>query len=159
VEGCYGRQQEQTSIAHEARLICPGVRPAVTSDPDIYRAAKLLIDQDGNDTPERATQRGDDLLEAGDKIGAATWRRILAAIAELRRGAEKGNPTPWGTPASNRYCSLINPYSRSLARVGSEISLTIVGSLTLRIRRCRMFAGSSTASTTSQTARGGPICL
>jgi len=29
MEGCYGREQEQTSIAHEAKLICSGVRPAV----------------------------------------------------------------------------------------------------------------------------------
>ena len=64
--------------------------------------------QHGADAGLRAAERADQLLDAGDMIGAATWRRILKAIEELRRGAEKRNPTPWGTPASNRYCSLIN---------------------------------------------------
>jgi hypothetical protein len=61
-------------------------RPAVTSDPDIFCAAKLLIDQHGEDAPLRAGERADEFLEAGDMIGAATWRRILAAIEGLRRG-------------------------------------------------------------------------
>jgi hypothetical protein len=57
----------------------------LTSDPDIYRAAKLLMDRDGADAGLRAAERADQLLEAGDMIGAATWRRILKAIEELRR--------------------------------------------------------------------------
>ena len=32
---------------------------------DIYRAAKLLIDQHGEDAPIRAAERADELLEAG----------------------------------------------------------------------------------------------
>jgi hypothetical protein len=60
------------------------------ADPDIFRAAKLLIDQDGEDAALRAAQRADELLEAGDMIGAATWRRILKAIEELRRGRREG---------------------------------------------------------------------
>ena len=51
----------------------------MTSDPDVYRAAKLLIDQHGEDAPMRAAERADQLLEAGDMIGAVTWRRILGA--------------------------------------------------------------------------------
>jgi hypothetical protein len=31
----------------------------VTSDPDIYRAVKLLIDQHGEDAPLRAAERAD----------------------------------------------------------------------------------------------------
>jgi len=62
----------------------------MTSDPDIFRAAKLLIDQHGEDAPLRAAERADRLLEAGDMIGATTWRRILAAIEELRRGRREG---------------------------------------------------------------------
>jgi hypothetical protein len=54
VEGSYGRQQEQTSITREARLILPGVRPATTSDRDIFRAAKLMIDQRGEDASLQA---------------------------------------------------------------------------------------------------------
>jgi hypothetical protein len=38
-------------------------------DPDIWRAAKLLIDQ--HDAPLRAAQRADQLLEGGDVTGHA----------------------------------------------------------------------------------------
>jgi len=37
---------------------------------DIYRAAKLLIDQHGQEAPIRAAERADELLEAGDTEGA-----------------------------------------------------------------------------------------
>jgi hypothetical protein len=55
-------------------------------DPDIFRAAKLLIDQHGDDAALRARQRAKELLEDGDLDGNAVWRRILAAVEELRRG-------------------------------------------------------------------------
>jgi len=44
----------------------------VTSDPDIYRAAKLLIDQHGENAPMWAAERADELFEAGDIIEATT---------------------------------------------------------------------------------------
>ena len=56
------------------------------NDTDIFRAAKLLIDQHGEDAPLRAAQRADELLEEGDVDGVAVWRRILEAIDELQRG-------------------------------------------------------------------------
>ena len=62
----------------------------MTSDPDIFRAAKLVIDQQGDDAPFHAAQRADDLLEGGDVDGAAIWVRILKAIEELRRGRREG---------------------------------------------------------------------
>jgi hypothetical protein len=49
----------------------------MTSDPDIFRAAKLLIDQYGEDATVQAAQRADLLLEDGDVEGSAVWRRIL----------------------------------------------------------------------------------
>ena len=52
---------------------------------DIYRAAKLLIDQHGDDAPLHAAERADQLLEEGDTEGAAIWRAIVAAIEELQR--------------------------------------------------------------------------
>jgi hypothetical protein len=55
-------------------------------DLDIYRAAKRLVDQHGEDAPIRAAQRADELLEAGDIEGATIWRSILAAIEEMQRG-------------------------------------------------------------------------
>jgi hypothetical protein len=59
-------------------------------DLDLYRAAKLLIDQHGQEAPIRAAQRADELLAAGDIEGAAIWRSILAAIEDLQRGRLDG---------------------------------------------------------------------
>jgi hypothetical protein len=61
-----------------------------TFDLDLYRAAKLLIDQHGADAPLRAAERADQILDAGGMIGATTWRRILSAIEELGRGRRDG---------------------------------------------------------------------
>ena len=63
---------------------------AVINDPDIFRAAKLLIDQHGDDAPIRAAMRADELLDEGDVDGALVWRRILEAIDELRRERREG---------------------------------------------------------------------
>src|SRR5690242_19935772 len=54
----------------------------VSTDLDIYRAAKLMIDQYGVDAVLEAAGRADLLLEAGDMEAAAIWRRITAAIEE-----------------------------------------------------------------------------
>ncbi len=58
----------------------------MTDDPDIFRAAKLLINQDGAGAGLRAAERADELLERGDLDGAAVWRRILKAVEELGLG-------------------------------------------------------------------------
>ncbi len=55
----------------------------MTSELDIWRSAKLLVDQHGGDAAIRAAQRADELLAAGDIEGRATWLRILAAVKEL----------------------------------------------------------------------------
>ena len=52
-------------------------------DLDIYRSAKLLIDQHGEDAPIFAAQQADKCLEAGDLDGKAVWMRVIAAIEEL----------------------------------------------------------------------------
>jgi len=62
----------------------------VINDPDIFRAAKLLIDKHGNDAAIRAAQRADGLLNGGDMEGSAVWRRISEAIVELTRGRREG---------------------------------------------------------------------
>jgi hypothetical protein len=59
-------------------------------DPDIFRAAKLLIDQRGPEAGDVAAGRADVLLEEGDLDGAAIWRQILEAIEELTRGRREG---------------------------------------------------------------------
>lgn len=56
----------------------------MTSDLDIYRSAKLLIDQHGDTAPIHAAMKADELSDKGDLEGAATWRRVLNAIKELR---------------------------------------------------------------------------
>jgi hypothetical protein len=50
-------------------------------DLDIYRAAKLLFHQLGEDAAIRAAERVDEVLGDGDIEGAAIWRAILAAVA------------------------------------------------------------------------------
>ena len=57
----------------------------MTSDRDIYRTARLIIDRHGDEAGLYAAGHADQLLEAGDIAGAIVWRRIGAAIEELRR--------------------------------------------------------------------------
>ena len=61
------------------------------SDLDIYRAAKLLIDQQGEDAALNAAERADLLLEEGDMEGAAVWRAIVTAIEDLQRKRGQGD--------------------------------------------------------------------
>ena len=55
------------------------------SDLDIYRSAKLLIDQHGEAAARHAAMRADALLEAGDIEGRRVWLSIREAIKELQR--------------------------------------------------------------------------
>ena len=58
----------------------------MTSDLDVYRAAKLLIEQFGEEAAVRAADRADALLAEGDLDGALIWRAIGEAIEGLQRG-------------------------------------------------------------------------
>ena len=58
-------------------------------DLNIYRSANLIVNQHGADAPIHAAMRADELLEAGDLDGVATWRRILRAVEELQRTVPK----------------------------------------------------------------------
>ncbi len=62
----------------------------MVDDPDIYRAAKLLADQHGEDAPIWAAERGDGLLEDGDTEGTLVCRMIVRAVEELQRGRWHG---------------------------------------------------------------------
>jgi hypothetical protein len=66
------------------------MRRYLISDPEIFRAARLLIDQHGEEALLRATVRADDLLEGGNMKGSTARRRILGAVEELRRGIGDG---------------------------------------------------------------------
>jgi hypothetical protein len=54
-------------------------------DPDVWRAASVLIHRYGDDASSCAAQRADELLAHGDADGHSIWLRILKAIAELTR--------------------------------------------------------------------------
>jgi hypothetical protein len=59
-------------------------------DPDIVRAAKLMIDQHGDEASWRAARRADDLEKGGASSGCAIWRQVITAIEELQRGRREG---------------------------------------------------------------------
>lgn len=52
---------------------------------DVLRRAVLLIDRYGANAEIHIAMRVDELLDAGDLDGARAWRRVLAALDELRR--------------------------------------------------------------------------
>jgi len=66
----------------------------MTSDLDIYRSAKLLIDQHGEDAPIFAAMQADKCLEGGDLDGKAVWMRVIGAIKELLNQQPPGSDTP-----------------------------------------------------------------
>ena len=63
-------------------------------DLDIYRSAKLLIDQHGEDAPIFAAMQADKCLEGGDLDGKAVWMGVIRAIKELTNtgSRESGQP-------------------------------------------------------------------
>ena len=55
------------------------------TDPiDIWRSAKLLLQELEDQAPEHAQRRISELTMQGDVVGAAVWGEILAAMAALR---------------------------------------------------------------------------
>ena len=67
---------------------------AMTSDLDIYRSAKLLIDQHGEDAPIFAAMQADKCLEGGGLDGKAVWMKVIGAIKELLNQQPPGSGTP-----------------------------------------------------------------
>ncbi len=55
--------------------------------PAIYRSARLLVDQHGDEAPIHADVQADAMLDKGNLDGAAVWRRIVRAAEELQRKA------------------------------------------------------------------------
>lgn len=58
-------------------------------EPDIWRAAQVMIRRFGADAATQAAMRADELAIEGDTVGCATWRRIMTAIEELQRERPK----------------------------------------------------------------------
>ena len=61
---------------------------------DIYRSAKLLVDQHGTDAPIFAAMQADKCLGAGDLDGKAVWMRVIRAINELLDQQPPGSDIP-----------------------------------------------------------------
>ena len=57
---------------------------------DIWRAAQLMLRRYGEKAEAESAARADELALVGDDEGAATWRRIMAAVLQL------ANKTPPG---------------------------------------------------------------
>ena len=53
------------------------------SELDVFRSAKLLVDQHGAEAPIEAALHFDAMLEKGDLDAQRVWSRILAAVTEL----------------------------------------------------------------------------
>jgi len=56
----------------------------MTIDIDIFRSARLLVVQHGEDAAIHAAQRADEMLDQGDLDGRNVWVRIIEAIHEMR---------------------------------------------------------------------------
>ncbi len=63
----------------------------MTYDLDIYRSAKLLIDQHGEEASGFAVKQADKQAEAGDREGQAVWLRVIRAIQELQWTRPRGD--------------------------------------------------------------------
>ena len=59
------------------------------SDPDVWRAAQLIVKRHGADAAIVAAQRADELFNEGDLDGVAVWKRILHAVQEPQRVTPK----------------------------------------------------------------------
>ena len=60
-------------------------------DSGVRRAARLVIDELGEDAAEYAVTRAMVLQRQGDNMGASTWRRIAPVIEEMQRKKSAGS--------------------------------------------------------------------
>ena len=62
----------------------------MTDETDIYRAAKVIIGEHGDEAALYAAMMADKFLEIGDVVAASMWKLILAKIDELQEfGVER----------------------------------------------------------------------
>jgi hypothetical protein len=62
----------------------------MVSEKDIWRSARLLIDQHGDAATFEASTKADAMLEAGDLEGQRVWLRILNAIKDIQNTTPRG---------------------------------------------------------------------
>jgi hypothetical protein len=82
-----GSTAGQSPPAHLIALVASTKITPIIDDPDIWRAANLLLKRHSTDAETVAAMRADELLATGDVEGCLVWKRILAAITELSRTA------------------------------------------------------------------------
>jgi hypothetical protein len=63
----------------------------MTTDPNLFLVATLMIAEHGPGAARRAAERVDRLQQQGDAQEAAVWVHILEAIEELSRAPEEGD--------------------------------------------------------------------
>jgi hypothetical protein len=63
---------------------------SVIPEIDIWRAAQLMLKRYGDEALKESAARAHELVASGDHKGAAVWRRITDAVAQL------ANTTPPG---------------------------------------------------------------
>ena len=62
----------------------------MTDEIDIYRAAKAVIGEHGDEAALHASMMADKFLEKGDVVAASMWKLILAKVDELQEfGVER----------------------------------------------------------------------
>lgn len=62
----------------------------LTTPIDIFRSARLLIDQHGEDATIHAAMRADEMLDEGDFDGRVVWLKVIEAINELQKTEPTG---------------------------------------------------------------------
>jgi len=65
----------------------------MTSNLDIYRTARMLIDEHGEEASIEAAMWADERLKAGDLDGQAVWLRVLGAVKELQATSRPDHAT------------------------------------------------------------------
>ena len=63
----------------------------MTSDVDVWRAAKLLIARHGENAAAEVMRRAYALADQGDAEGKIVWMRILETIEELQNTKPEGS--------------------------------------------------------------------
>ncbi len=63
------------------------------SDLDIYRTAKLLVDEHGEEASIEAAMRADEFLANGNLDGRTVWVRVLGAVKGLQATSRPDHAT------------------------------------------------------------------
>lgn len=88
------------------------------SERDVYDIAAIFIREHGPRAARQAGEWADLMLDRGDRIGHATWRRILWAIEEMRhRGLRRTESLPPADRPGSHVPRLYSDIDLSLERV------------------------------------------